>query len=341
MRDIQATGGAVYFAGGHSNNISNNTGWNWDDAPDYIYGLGFDTAYLCNGESLVITTENFNPNETTTFEWGDGSVGPTYTVTQGGTYYVTAIYSDNCSVPDQVYVEMLPSPDINLGEDTEICEGEQFVIDTPDDFEEYLWQDGSTNNSITANNSGIYWLEVTAENSCKARDSVYLDVLPAPHPYLGEDEIIHNDEFVTLNAGYPGGSYLWSTNDTTQIIEAQGVEGGLEYWVEVYFDGCPGYDTILIDEYPYCTADVPTAFSPNDDGTNDILFVMGSGIDTLDLKIFNRYGELVFETNDITKGWDGTSFGEKQEEEVYIYYLKAICFDGLITEKKGNITLLR
>jgi gliding motility-associated-like protein len=341
MRDIQATGGAVYFAGGHSNNISNNTGWNWDDAPDYIYGLGFDTAYLCNGESLVITTENFNPNETTTFEWGDGSVGRTYTVTEGGTYSVTANYSDNCAVPDQVYVEMLPSPDIDLGEDTDICEGEQFQIETQDDFEAYLWQDGSTNNSITADISGVYWLEVTAENTCKARDSVYLDVFPSPHPFIGNDIIVHNDEFVTLDAGYPGGTYFWSTDETTQVIEAQGMEGGLEYWVEVYFDNCPGYDTIVIDEYPYCTADVPNAFSPNDDGTNDILFVKGSGIDTLDLKIFNRYGELVFETNDITKGWDGTSFGEKQEEEVYIFYLKAICFDGLITEKKGNITLLR
>ncbi|NOX48280.1 MAG: gliding motility-associated C-terminal domain-containing protein [Chlorobi bacterium] len=341
MRDIQASGGAVYFAGGNSNNISNNSGWNWDDAPDYIYGLGFDTAYLCNGESLIITTDNFNPNETTTFEWGDGTVGPTYTVTEGGIYSVTANYSDNCAVPDQVYVEMLPPPEIDLGEDTEICEGEQLQIETPDDFEEYLWQDGTTKPSVTATNSGLYWLEVTAGNTCKARDSVYLDVLPSPHPYLGEDEIIHNDEFVILDAGYPGGSYFWSTNDTIQIIEAQGVEGGLEYWVEVYYDGCLGYDTIVIDEYPYCTADVPTAFSPNNDGTNDILFVKGSGIDTLDLKIFNRFGELVFETNEIDKGWDGTSFGEKQEEEVYIYYLKAICFDGLITEKKGNITLLR
>ena len=341
MRDIQATGGAVYFAGGHSNDISNNSGWNWDNAPDYIFGLGFDTAYLCNGESLVITTENFNPNETTIFEWGDGSTGPTYTVTEGGTYSVTANYSDNCSVPDQVYVEMLPSPEIDLGEDTEVCEGEEFEIDVQDDFEEYLWQDGSTNTSITISDPGVYWLEVTAENSCKARDSVYFDVLPSPHPYLGNDVIIHNDEFIVLDAGYPGASYLWSTDDTVQVIEAQGVEGGLEYWVEVYFDGCPGYDTIVIDEYPYCTADVPSAFSPNNDGTNDILFVMGSGIDTLDFKVFNRYGELVFETNDINEGWDGTYLGEKQEEEVYIYYLKAICFDGLITEKKGNITLLR
>ena len=341
MQDINANGGATFYAGGHSNDISNNTGWNWSDAPDYIFGLGFDTAYLCNGESLIITTENFNPNETTIFEWGDGSIGPTYTVTEGGTYYVTAIYSENCSVPDEVFVEILPAPEIDLGDDSEICEGEKFEIETSSDFKEYLWQDGSTSSSITAINTGIYWLEVTGENTCKSRDTVYLDVLPSPHPDLGDNVIIHNDEFVILNAGYTGGTYFWSTDEITQTIEAQGVEGGLEYWVEVYFHGCPGYDTIVIDEYPYCTADVPTAFSPNNDGTNEILFVMGSGIETLDFKLFNRYGELVFETDDIYKGWNGISFGEKQEEEVYIYYLKAICFDGIITEKTGNITLLR
>ena len=341
MRDINATGGAVLYAGGHSNNISNNTGWIWNDAPDYIYGLGFDTAYLCSGDSLTITTENFNPNESTVFQWDDGSIGPTYTVYGPGTYTVLAIYSDDCAVPDQVYVEQLPSPVIDLGQDTSICEGQQFEINTSGNYADYLWNDSTTGESVTAKNTGIYWLQVTAENGCKARDSVYLNVLPSPHPYLGEDVIIHNDESVTLDAGYPGGYYYWSTGDTTQIIIAKGVEGGQEYWVEVYYDGCPGYDTIVIDEYPYCTADVPTAFSPNNDNVNDILFVRGSGIMSLDFRVFNRYGELVFKTDDMSKGWDGTTNGEKQNEEVYIYYLKAVCFDGLVTEKKGNITLLR
>lgn|GEM_PF-1405769 len=341
MRDINATGGNIYFAGGNSNDISNNTGWIWDDAPDYIYGLSFDTAYLCSGDSLIITTENFNPNESTYFEWDDGTISPTFTVYEPGEYSVVAHFSDDCSVPDMVTVLGLPSPELDLGEDGEICEGQQFEIETQGDFEEYLWQDGTTENSVVATTTGIYWLEVTAENGCKTRDSVYLTVNPSPHPQLGNDTIIHNDEFVILDAGYPCGVYYWSTGDSSQIIKAEGVEGGEEYWVEVYYAGCPGYDTIVIDEYPYCTAAVPTAFSPNNDNINDILYVKGSGIMTLDFRIYNRYGELVFKTDNMETGWDGTTNGEKQNEEVYIYYLKAVCFDGLVTEKKGNITLLR
>jgi gliding motility-associated-like protein len=113
------------------------------------------------------------------------------------------------------------------------------------------------------------------------------------------------------------------------------------YWVDVWYGGCKGSDTLMVDEYPFCTAQVPTAFTPNEDGTNDTLFVYGSGIQTLLFQVYNRYGQLVFETSDIHQGWDGKTNGKKQENEVYLYYLKAICFDGGLTEKSGNITLIR
>jgi gliding motility-associated-like protein len=76
---------------------------------------------------------------------------------------------------------------------------------------------------------------------------------------------------------------------------------------------------------------------------NDVLNVINSGLQYLDFKIFNRYGELVFETNNPSENevWDGNVNGARQELEVYTYYLKAICEDGYLIEKKGNITLIR
>lgn len=113
------------------------------------------------------------------------------------------------------------------------------------------------------------------------------------------------------------------------------------YWVEVFYESCYGIDSITIGQYPYCTASVPTAFSPNGDGLNDTLKVFGSGIQSLTFQVFNRYGELVFESNRMQDGWDGKIKGIKQEIDVLTFYLKATCFDGIVTEKKGNITLLR
>ena len=120
-----------------------------------------------------------------------------------------------------------------------------------------------------------------------------------------------------------------------------GVEGGETQWVLVEKNGCTGYDEIIIDEYPECYAAVPTAFSPNGDMDNDVLKVFSSGFSQLTFQVYNRYGALVFETNDPDKEWDGTFNGAKQEKDVYTYYLKAVCEDGFIIEKKGNITLLR
>ncbi|MEZ5196482.1 MAG: gliding motility-associated C-terminal domain-containing protein [Bacteroidales bacterium] len=86
---------------------------------------------------------------------------------------------------------------------------------------------------------------------------------------------------------------------------------------------------------------VPTAFSPNGDGDNDRLYVYGSQFKEVVFRVYNRYGEMVFETNDELRGWDGKHNGFPQEKEVYTYYLKIIFADGGLVEETGNVTLLR
>ncbi len=341
IKDIAATGNTQFYTGGHSDDISNNNGWIWENAPGYIYGLGEDLQFLCDGDVLELSTANFNGNDNTIYEWSDGSFGPTYEVIEPGVYGIIVHYSNDCSVPSQVTVEGLPSPQIDLGEDTEMCEGESLELISGDEFESYLWNNGSIESSILVESSGIYWLEVINDVACSKRDSIMLDVLDAPDVNLGIDIIIHNGEIVNLDAGYPGGVYEWSTGETTQTINSYGIEGGHLYWVDVYYENCYGSDSIVIDQYPYCKAMVPTAFSPNGDGINDTLFVYGSGIQSFTFQVYNRYGKLVFESNLLQDGWDGKVNGAKQEIDVFTYYLKTICFDGIVTEEKGNITLLR
>ena len=85
---------------------------------------------------------------------------------------------------------------------------------------------------------------------------------------------------------------------------------------------------------------LPTAFSPNNDGVNDQLFVRGKGIDAFELNIYNRFGELVFITKDQSIGWDGSFMGEKLNSEVYIAYLNVTFFDGEEKQLYGNVTLV-
>ena len=88
-------------------------------------------------------------------------------------------------------------------------------------------------------------------------------------------------------------------------------------------------------------ADLPTAFSPNGDGKNDILYVRGSNMQELYLRIYNRWGQLVFETHDVNTGWDGKYHSEDAPIEAYAYVLSVIFKSGEAFQKQGNITLLR
>jgi gliding motility-associated-like protein len=88
-------------------------------------------------------------------------------------------------------------------------------------------------------------------------------------------------------------------------------------------------------------ADVPNAFTPNGDGTNDKVFVAGYGIDKMTWRIYNRWGQLLFTSVNINTGWDGRFKGELQPQDVYGYILNIEFTDGTKSSKKGDITLLR
>jgi gliding motility-associated-like protein len=88
---------------------------------------------------------------------------------------------------------------------------------------------------------------------------------------------------------------------------------------------------------------VPNAFSPNDDGLNDVLYVRGSSLAFIyNFKIYSRSGELVFETTDLNQGWDGTHNGQQLNTGVYVYYVEAPCaLNGSVILKTGNVMIIR
>ena len=102
-------------------------------------------------------------------------------------------------------------------------------------------------------------------------------------------------------------------------------------------------DTACKEVHSYVTklAVIPSAFSPNGDGENDVLYVRGYRIQSIHLRIYNRWGNIVFETKDKDKGWDGTYKGQKQYSEAYAYTLEATFTDGSTQEKQGSVILLQ
>jgi gliding motility-associated-like protein len=105
---------------------------------------------------------------------------------------------------------------------------------------------------------------------------------------------------------------------------------------------CFSSDTINVNVFEDCgDMFVPNAFSPNDDNVNDVLLVRGVCLETLTFMVFNRWGEKVFETNDVNVGWDGTFNGEKMNTGVFVYRLEGKTYEGKGFSLKGNITLMR
>jgi gliding motility-associated-like protein len=100
------------------------------------------------------------------------------------------------------------------------------------------------------------------------------------------------------------------------------------------------YITVFVDEK--YSLDVPSAFTPNGDGNNDVIYVKGWGIKKLlEFTIYNRWGERVFTTDDINQGWDGTFKGKPQNIDTYVYYAKGLLYSGKEISKKGTINLFR
>ncbi|TXB66021.1 T9SS type B sorting domain-containing protein [Vicingus serpentipes] len=109
--------------------------------------------------------------------------------------------------------------------------------------------------------------------------------------------------------------------------------------------GCQFYKTYTLYAWEINCADpdvfIPNAFTPNDDLENDVLYVRGRYVEEMELKIYDRWGELLFETTKQDVGWDGTYKGNKVDPAVYVYHLSVKCIDGQEYFKKGNVTVIR
>lgn len=221
-----------------------NDGWNDLGIDDVYFGtttealqfsLGADTT-VCEGITLIIEDNIDNSVNL----WSNFSSGDSIEVTSPGIYWLE-ITKNNCKTRDSILVTQDLLPAINLGNDTNICDQIPLLLSpssTGGTISNYLWQDNSTANSFTVNNSGNLWLQ--ASNSCGISiDSININYyIP---PTLGKDTIICNGNAV-LNGG-AANSYVWSTGETTPSISI--IASGI-YWVETNSGLCSGRDSIDI-----------------------------------------------------------------------------------------------
>jgi gliding motility-associated-like protein len=142
-------------------------------------------------------------------------------------------------------------------------------------------------------------------------------------------------------------SYLWSPpqtldDPTSDAPIACPGETTVYTVVGTDINGCSGMDSTTVTVIGIPVLDIPSAFTPNNDNLNDVFRVeQWIHFELTYLRIFNRWGDLIFETDDIFHGWDGTAFGEAQPVGTYVYVISGADEKGAHVGRKGNVTLLR
>lgn len=332
---------------------TNNSGLYWVIIEDSIGCSGYDSITLSIYQPTVISIGNDTSicfGESVTFDpgsgfnsylWHDASTNQTYTATLAGLYWVAIIDTNSCKTRDSVVLFINPLPVIDIGNDTTLCSDEYLTLDPGSGFANYLWQDGSTSQTYTADKAGFYWITVEDGNGCISKDSLTLVMFKRPEVNLGEDKFICNDHSFILDGGPDGVTYLWQDGSGRRSYTA--AESGV-YWVEVTNGTCIGRDTITLF---ICTEIwIPNAFSPNGDGINDEFKAFGYGVTKFQMLIFDRFGRVIFESNDINIGWDGTSRNMVCPLGVYTWLVIYEGIGNVILEweakrKQGTVTLFR
>lgn len=208
-----------------------------------VVNLGNDTVF-CSGNTLNLNAANSGA----TFLWDNASTNQTRNVNTSGTYYVKVTNTANCSKSDTINVTVNPTPVVNLGNDTTLCQGVNLVLNAGNPGAAKLWDNATTAQTRTVSNTGTYYVRVTNSFNCIARDTLHATFLPSPTVNLGNDIEICAGSNVTLDAGNPGETYLWDNNSTqqTRTVSASG-----NYFVTVRnIANCTGSDTVKVIIHP-------------------------------------------------------------------------------------------
>jgi gliding motility-associated-like protein len=300
--------------------------------------LGADTAF-CVGASLSIDA---GP-AFSSYLWNTGDQQQRLTISKPGTYHVKAVTHEGCISSDTITllkVYRLPKPD--LGPDSVICAGQPRVIRSTGKYAAYNWNTGAASSTITVTTPGKYWLTVTDTNGCSGSDTTVVPSIKTPPAgFLGPDTVICSFASLLLETGESFRRHLWSTGSPAKSIT---VSGPGTYWLEATNrDNCKGRDTIVIGlkdclEGLY----VPSGFTPNNDGINDVLKPLLFGdVRSFTFTIYNRWGEVVFQTATIGKGWDGSNKGRPQDGNMFVWSCVYQLGDRKAEHKKGTVLILR
>lgn len=263
------------------------------------------------------------------------------------TYTVSITTNDNCNDVKSITITVKPIPTAAITGSSIVCKGDNLnLMATGGDT--YVWSTGVQTPSFTINNPLIdnnYWVAVSV-GSCSDTAKTSVSIVSKPIVDAGSDVSINYGNSIPLFATGTG-TYQWSPEAGLSCTDcasplAEPSTNTLYYIILKDANGCKNTDSVMVFvDLPCGDVFVPSAFSPNDDGMNDILFVMGRCIQSMNFTVYDRWGNKVFESTSPTKGWDGTYNEKPMNTDLFVYSLTGTLTNGETLSKKGTIMLMR
>ena len=341
--------------------------------------FGMDSSFFCDrGMVTFIDSTTFN-DSISVYHWdfGDGNTSnlqnPVHFYNSPGWYNVTLNVQTQDACVDTFRmnqaIKIVESPSVRIGGDTVICIND--FLEHLGEFQQpdtslvrWNWQFPNGNTSLLQNpdaqqygQTGIFTVTTIATNSSGCRDTATRNILvnPLPQVTLPSTMTMQAGFPVTIPAEYSNNviDYTWTPdatlncNDCPQPIASP--KFNTNYTVAfVDSNGCRNTGQVqIIVICKDANVFIPNTFSPNGDGTNDVFYVRGRGLDRVkSLRIFNRWGEVVFEqqqfpVNNPAFGWNGKYKGRNALPDVYVYQVEVFCDNSQLIRFEGNVALIQ
>ncbi|MFT6809367.1 MAG: gliding motility-associated-like protein [Saprospiraceae bacterium] len=306
-----------------------------------IVNLGLDTT-ICEGLSL--TVDAMYPNAT--YTWSSGETSASISLSAAGDYNVI-VDVGGCTANDDLVLSLSPTPSIDLGSDLILCEGESTSLSSGAAQGTITWSTGEAGMQITVADGATY--TATADlNGCTANDEVLVSIEATPVFSLGDDIAICDQLSTSLTVDINNADVLWSTGDNSRSITV--TQEGTYSATAVTPNGCVFTDEIDISKRECQRFSVyrPNVFAPLGGEDNNRFIVEPSvpeNVTEYEISIFDRWGNVLYESTDFTVGWDGRAPGYKAQPGVYTYSIKVRYFDDFEDDRtefmNGSVTLLR
>ncbi len=325
----------------------------WLNLKDNTYGCSYIDSITVQSKALpnldlgsdtILCTQAFflkanMAGDDVRFSWNTAETTPSIKASQTNTYWVD-ITKDECTYRDSILLKFKTPPIVSLGNDTTLCEGKTLLLDAKNSEAIFLWQDNSKAQSFLVSTKGIFHVKVTKEE-CSTSDTIAVNYDSKPFFTLGDDRTICTGETKLLQ---PQGqrnkitSWLWSDGSTKQqlLVSQPG-----KYRLQGMNQCGNYYDTIKLSK-AVCNLYIPSAFSPNGDGTNDLFKVQfPATIADFEIGIYNRWGQLIYNSINRMESWNGYYRGVQQPEGVYVWIVRYKDVQGNKEELKGTVTLIK